>query len=348
MKKIVINGKFLAQRVAGVQRYAREVVSALDSHIQNDDVELLIPQNAREVPIFKHIKIRKSPLKASLLFEQVYLPLYTFFRRATCVNLCHVAPILNPGIVCIHDANVLTHPQWFPKKLYFWYKLVQTCCGKFSKKVLTVSDFSKAELKQCLSLSDSQIVNIGSGWQHFLRIECSANILNEKKLKPHKYYFSLGTQAQYKNMHWVYEIARRNPQDVFVMSGAFYNKVFKDADEEKPSNVLFLGYLSDFEVKTLMRDCKAFLFPSLYEGFGIPPLEAMSTGCPIVVSDIPVMHEIFETSVHYVDPYNTEINLEELLRQTVSPSEPILKKYSWEKCAQMLWKEVQSLGREND
>ena len=144
-------------------------------------------------------------------------------------------------------------------------------------------------------------------------------------------------------MHWVYEIAQKNPNEIFVLSGAFYNKVFKDNTEKKPLNVRFLGYLSDSEVKTLMRDCKAFLFPSLYEGFGIPPLEAMSTGCPVVVSDIPVMHEIFEQSVHFVDPYNTEIDLEDLLKQPLSPSEPILKKYSWEKCAQMLWNEIMSL-----
>ena len=343
MKRIVLNGKFFAQRVAGVQRYAREVVSVLDSLALEHDVEILVPKNAQNVPTFHRIRLKKAPLRASLLFEQIYLPLYVFFHHAICVNLCHVAPILNPGIVCIHDANVLTHPRWFPKKLYYWYKLVQTSCGKFAKRILTVSDFSKSELKKSLLLKDSQIVNIGSGWQHFLRIECSEKILKEKGLEPHKYYFSLGTQAQYKNMHWVYEIAKKNPKEIFVLSGAFYNKVFKDNTEKKPLNVRFLGYLSDSEVKTLMRDCKAFLFPSLYEGFGIPPLEAMSTGCPVVVSDIPVMHEIFEQSVHFIDPNNAEVDLEDLLRQPLSPSEPILKKYSWEKCARMLWGEILSL-----
>ena len=87
----------------------------------------------------------------------------------------------------------------------------------------------------------------------------------------------------------------------------------------------------------LMQNCKAFLFPSFYEGFGIPPLEAMSTGCQIVVSDIPVMHEIFGDSVHYIDPNSADIDLKELLAQPVSSTAPILEKYSWEKSAKVLF-----------
>lgn len=346
MRKIVVNGKFLAQRVTGVQRYAREVILALDPLVSGCDMELLAPKNAKDIPVLRNIKIKKAPLKASLVFEQIYLPLYVFFRRAMCLNLCHVAPIINPGMVCIHDANVLGHPQWFPKKLYLWYKLVQTCCGKFAKKVLTVSDFSKNELKHYLKLRDSRIENIGSGWQHILRVEHSRDVLEKNQLEYHRYYFSLGTQAQYKNMHWVYEIAKKHTNDVFILSGAFYSKIFKGNEEKLPPNVRFLGYLSDSEVKTLMQNCKAFLFPSLYEGFGIPPLEAMSSGCPVVVSDIPVMHEIFGNSAHYIDPNNTDVDLDELLKQSVSSSETILKKFSWEKCAKALRKEIVSVLQE--
>ena len=89
-----------------------------------------------------------------------------------------------------------------------------------------------------------------------------------------------------------------------------------------------LGYVSDEEAKTLMRDCKAFLFPSIYEGFGIPPLEAMSAGCKrIIVSDTEVMHEIFGDSVEYINIKKEEITFSE---------NDVLSTYSWEKSALQL------------
>lgn len=95
-----------------------------------------------------------------------------------------------------------------------------------------------------------------------------------------------------------------------------------------------LGYVSDEEAKTMMRDCKAFLFPTFYEGFGIPPLEAMSAGAKnIYVSDTAVMHEIFEDSVQYINPtkYNFVLKKDKIIN-----SEDILAKYSWKKSAILL------------
>ena len=92
-----------------------------------------------------------------------------------------------------------------------------------------------------------------------------------------------------------------------------------------------LGYVSDKEAKTLMRDCKAFLFPSIYEGFGIPPLEAMSAGCKrIIVSDTEVMHEIFGDSVEYIDidPINSSLD-----PGHISDVKKVLMQYSWESSA---------------
>lgn len=87
-----------------------------------------------------------------------------------------------------------------------------------------------------------------------------------------------------------------------------------------------------------MRDCKAFLFPSYYEGFGIPPMEALACGAPeVVVSDIPVMHEVCGTSAHYIDPFNySDINMDAIMAQRVTAPELVLKRYSWEKSAQKL------------
>ena len=89
-----------------------------------------------------------------------------------------------------------------------------------------------------------------------------------------------------------------------------------------------IGYVTDEEAKTLMRDCKVFLFPSIYEGFGIPPLEAMSAGAKrIIVSDIPVMHEIFGESVDYID--KIEKNYLFINSYNLEERNNILKNYNW-------------------
>ena len=80
------------------------------------------------------------------------------------------------------------------------------------------------------------------------------------------------------------------------------------------------------------------MFPSLYEGFGLPPIEALSVGAKVVVADIKVMHETFEDTVIYINPYDYNIKLDEILSRNISKPDKILKKYSWRKSAENLLK----------
>ncbi len=344
MKKIVINGKFYAQRVTGVQRFAREILLELDKIATSLEIEIIVPSNAENVPELKNIKVIKTKFKKSILWEQIYLPMYIWRHKAIGVHLCHVAPIIKPDIVCIHDTNVLRNPKWFTRKVWLWYKLIGCMCAVFAKKIITISNFSKNELKDVLKVPDSKIYTICEGWQHLKKINNTDDALKKYGMKEKNFYFSLGTQAIYKNMKWVYSYATKHPNEEFAVSGSSYCKIFGKDSIEIPANVHFLGYLSDEEVKAFMRYCKAFLFPSFYEGFGIPPLEAISVGCPVIVSDIPVMHEIFGNSVHYIDPNNIDVDLEKILSMSVTPATPILKKYSWEKGAEMLKKLIEEIA----
>jgi glycosyltransferase involved in cell wall biosynthesis len=83
-----------------------------------------------------------------------------------------------------------------------------------------------------------------------------------------------------------------------------------------------------------MSGCCAFLFPTLYEGFGLPPLEAISYGTRVVVSDTPCMHEVYEDVAYYVDPHKPDIDLEALLIESVGDPQRILDKYRWQKSAE--------------
>ena len=336
MSKFLVNGKFFAQRTTGVQRFARELLNALDPIISKDDLLVAIPLDAIDVPEYKNIKKLYVNTHASVFWDQVKIPLLSKKYGIPALHLCHIAPILKPDYVIIHDANVEVNPQWFTKKLVLWYTLIHWACAKWAKKIFTISDFSKKELEKVYKIPQSRIANVGNGWQHIEKIKADEKILQKCGLSRKKFYFSLGTKAPHKNLKWVFDYARKHPMETFAISGSTYNRIYGKVDTHVPSNVRFLGYLSDSEIKFLMQNCKAFLFPSFYEGFGIPPLEALSTGCPVVCSDIPVMREIFGRSVRYIDPHNTNIDLDDLLNESVSSIAPVLERYSWEKSARKL------------
>ena len=92
-----------------------------------------------------------------------------------------------------------------------------------------------------------------------------------------------------------------------------------------------------------MTNCKAFIHPAIYEGFGIPPLEAMSCGAPLIISTATCLPEIYENSVHYIDPFDYNINLDNLLSQKIESPDVILKKFNWKQEADKLYRLLQSL-----
>lgn len=130
------------------------------------------------------------------------------------------------------------------------------------------------------------------------------------------------------------------------LAGSINKTVFADGlGFECPKNMKLLGYVSDEEAKTLMRDCKAFLFPTFYEGFGIPPLEAISAGCKcIVVSDTPVMHEVFGDSVKYINIAEYQLSNINMCDSNQRAIEEVLENYSWKKSAQKLLTCLERIG----
>ena len=161
------------------------------------------------------------------------------------------------------------------------------------------------------------------------------SILKKYGLERKKYFYALSSLSPNKNFKWILEEARQNPKETFVISGMKI-ELFSDADlGDKPDNVIFTGYIRDEQVKALLSECKTFLFPTWYEGFGIPPLEALSCGTKITVSDIPVMHEIYGNCANYIDPHTATYRGEELLGRN-DHYEKILAKYSWKKTAAVI------------
>lgn len=367
MKKIIINGRFLVHRITGVERYAHEILRELDKLIgikrdnKSPEFVLAIPPECDNAPDYQNIKVVKIGRLSNRAWEHVSYPRYVRKQRGIALSLCNVAPLPKPGIVCIHDAKVKAHPEYFSFAFRAWYWLLMNNQIKRADKILTVSDFSKAELVRLYKANPDKIAVIPNGWQHFEQIAFDENACEKYGLTPGKFYFTVGSLEPNKNFGWILRSANNDPNQIYAVAGGINKQVFatgvgiaangngRSANvipgnaNALPDNVKLLGYVSDEEMKTLMRDCKAFLFPSFYEGFGIPPLEALSAGAKqVVVSDTAVMHEIFGDAVCFIDPHGEGLRING--SDASVDREPgdlrryeILNKYSWEKSARKLY-----------
>ena len=164
-------------------------------------------------------------------------------------------------------------------------------------------------------------------------------------LKNKEFYFTLGSLSLRKNLKWIMEHAELYPNELFVVSGAMLKNVIPPELKKIKllKNIILAGYLSDGEVKALMQKCKAFVLPSYFEGFGLPPLEALSCRAPVIISNAASLPEIYGDCAHYIDPSTPDVDLDALLAKPVSSPAPLFEKYFLDNSAKKLYAALNSL-----
>lgn len=347
--KIYINGYFLNSSInSGVYRFSINILEALDIELLNHDsgfdVILLVP-NYIELKIhFKKIKIKKTiGIKNRYFWEQIYIPLKV--RGNFLINLANSGPIFKKNQLCvIHDALVFCFPQSYSKKFVYLMRFIYYCLFRYSRYIATVSEFSKNELFKYIKVnrrSDNVIV-LGNSAEHMYQLIGDQTILTKYNLLENNYILVVLSQRNsfYKNTKLIAEIADNLLIPIVCVGGVSY------IDFQKSKNIVMIGQVTDEALKSLYQNAKFFLMPSLYEGFGIPVLESMVNDCPVVVSDIPVFHEICKDSAMYINPLNyyeatIEINSliqdVERLNAMTHLSREIIKKYRWKYYAKSIF-----------
>ncbi len=337
-KRFLVDGRFLESMATGVDRYAFETIKELDKICGGTDISILVPDTvknaasdaAKAASGLKNIRVIYA--KRTGMWTQGIFAFYALKMRAVPVNLCNEVSVLAPdGIVCLHDTCYADCPEFFPKEETEWFLKIYGRIARKAKVILTVSEFSKERITKVLGVSPDRVVVAGNGWQHFEQITPNEYIFDRLKgVEKGQYYFTLSSANKNKNIDWVVQAAQCNPKDEFVIGGRNLERV---VEFNKYPNVHYAGAVTDDEAKALMKYCKAFLFPSWYEGFGIPPLEAMSTGAQVVISDRASLPEVFGKSAHYIQPDNPMVHFESLLNEKVEGAQAVLGKYSWAKTA---------------
>jgi glycosyltransferase involved in cell wall biosynthesis len=348
--KVYINGRFLTQSVTGVQRFAIETLLELDKVSSSKSYILLVPDN-KEIQIkLKNIVIKKTPYLKGHIWEQFILPIISI--KALLLNLCNTGPILKKKqIVVIHDVSVYGFPSSYNKKFIMWYKFIYFFL-KNSTKILTVSEFSKSEILRYLRVSEEKVSVVPEGREHIDRIKHDDSILTRNKLTEGNYILAVSSNNPNKNFQSIVSALNYLEKDEIkvVIAGGDNDKVFGNNMDDITNEVIKVGYVSDEELKSLYVHAGCFVYPSFYEGFGIPPLEAMSCGCPSIVSHTASMPEVCGDSVLYCNPYSPEdiaekinqiISDDELRTNLVKLGKKQSQKYKWKNTAEELEKYIE-------
>lgn len=310
--RLGLNGRFLSQRVTGVQRYARELVGALDAYLERNpqlagdlQVSLLAPPDSTLDLQLARIVIRRVGRLRGQLWEQLELPLHA--RGQVLLSLANTAPaFFGRQAVTIHDASVFVVPEAYSPAFRYWYRLLLPLLGRRAKCVCTTSEFSRAELVRRLGIADSKIRVVPCGHEHILATPPQRSILQRHGLGERPYVLAVSSLSRHKNLEAVYA-AIRLLQPIgcdFVLAGPLNPRVFGSGLEDAPPGIIRLGYVSDGELRALYENAACFVYPSRYEGFGLPPLEAMACGCPVIVSRAASLPEVCGDAALYVDPDN--------------------------------------------
>jgi glycosyltransferase involved in cell wall biosynthesis len=349
IKLPLINGYFLCRRVTGIERYAIEITYRLDELSKPGELAIIIPGGTTKktisVPAYKNIRvIRYAKMQTHACWQMLSLQLFLLTHRQYMIldfgNTC--LPFA-PGIIFLHDIYCEFFSDDFTSfhdkivRLYnkWQYRLI----AKRAKKIVTVSEFSKKQIAETYRIDPGRISVIYSSWNHFRMIKADYSVFEAfPALSQRQFYFSLGSLSKRKNIRWIIEYAAKHPDSCFALSGtSLPTAKIGGLDAGALGNILFLGYLDDARVKALMERCKAFVLPSYYEGFGLTPLEALSCGAKIIIANAASLPEIYGKTAHYIDPFDTNVDLDKLLQEPVESPDFILGKYSYDTAARQVY-----------
>jgi len=338
----VVNGRFLTQKPTGIQRYAFEICNQL--HALGADFYVATPQNINPDYKFEFKTVKCGSLDTHL-WEQINLPRYLKRNgNPLLVSFSGSGPLnYSNQIMTIHDVSQERHPEWFSPNFVRFYHFMYPRVAKKSHAVITVSEFSKREITETLNIPAEKIhvINCSAGHYHDnIQNNTSPTVENNER-----YLLTVSSMDPRKNFVRLVEAFKKiddKSVKLYIIGMKF--KAFNTPDLLNliNENIVLPGYIDDDVLRDKYRNALGFIYPSLYEGFGIPPLEAMTYGCPVINSDIPALRETSGDAVLYTDPFDIEdmtskMNLlvsdNDLRKSLQVKGYEQAKKYSWEKSA---------------
>jgi glycosyltransferase involved in cell wall biosynthesis len=308
---LAINGRFLARPISGVERYARELIQALDGVLMRAkcsafrSVTIWVPPSvpADALPSgLQFVRIERAGRLAGHPWEQLELP--RIARDAVLISLTNSAPLLHPRqVVAIHDAAIVQYPGDFKWSYRAWYRGLYAGLRRTPARFISVSSFAAREVARHFRIAGDRITVIHNAAEHFHSLKPDRSVLDRLRLRERGYILAVGGRSRRKNLTVIERaLAGFDACPTLVVAGGGTSRAFAASNAAPASNSIFLDHVSDAAIKGLYEGALCLVFPSRYEGFGLPPLEAMACGCPVIASHAASMPEVCGDAALYCDP----------------------------------------------
>lgn len=352
---IVVNARFLTQKLTGVQRFSIELSVRLKK-VFKDEIMFVSPYGVVHKDIAKELDAEILGSHVGHLWEQLDLPKY-LHSIGTPLLICfgNTAPVLYPNkISTLHDVTFLKYSNTYSWKFRLFYRILIPMVLRTSRKVLTVSGFSKEEIRSVYGLAGEKVTVIYNAVS-------SMFCLLKEKLTDEIYLLAVSSLKENKNFEMVisaYQTAKLSVHNLklYIIGdlsessfGANVNLIKKI---ETDSDIKLLGRISDAELVRYYNNALAFIFPSFYEGFGIPVLEAQACGCPVVASNSSSLPEVLADSALLCEPNDQRAFADAIIRLSVDKrlSSHLIEKglknlerFSWNKSAHDVMEVIKSM-----
>ena len=258
-----------------------------------------------------------------------------------------------PQLTVIHDINFVHFPEFMPKRYAKYWNERTSEFVKLSTRLATVSEFSRSDISRTFNVPKSSIDVLCNGIDHtFVPIEeHKKQVIRDRFSQGKKYFLFVGALHPRKNVHRVVEAFNQAVQDgvnssLIIAGNKFWHYPELDAALAKidnRTNIRFLGHVHTVDLPLLMSAAEGLICPSLYEGFGIPLIEAEACSVPVVASRGTVMEEVSNGSAFFVNPIEVSEIAEAIVKIEQGQRNSIMHEhsYTWDKAAELLWVSIQ-------
>lgn len=358
--KIGIDARFVSNG-SGLGRYAYKLIEHVLKLDKKNYYYLIVYRDEGKILDFKYgnYEIREVDFKHYSFGEQ--MGFLQYINRLNC-DLVHFANFNHPiwyrkkFVVTIHDLTLLFFPGRVRRKwIAEWgYKMVMNSAVRNSRKVIAITEFTKRDILKYLNADENKVRVIYEAADERIKKEENTKLIDKIKGKYHitkPYFLYVGQWRVHKNLVRLieaFDILKSKDIDAQLLLVGKEDPRYPEVKQKingsmNKDDVIVTGYVPDADMSALYSGSIAFVFPTLYEGIGLPPLEAMNCGLPVISSDASCMPEVLQDAVLYFDPYDPKeiaaamekVASDEKLRfDLIKRGYNQVNKYSWKKMAE--------------
>lgn len=346
---IYVNARFLTQNITGVQRYALEISRELKR--LSPAVRFVAPRDLLHPELAAELGVEKIGRRSGHLWEQLDLPAH--LRRQgspLLINLANTAPLLYRNkLTTLHDIAFERYPQNFSWQFRLAYQLATPRLLRGSRRVLTVSHFSKSEICAIYGTPGHKVEVVPNAVSAAFRAQAST--------PERPYLLAVSSLNQQKNFHGLidaFSLLEQDSHELYIVGALNSNFADPGLLQRIAANprIRMLGRVTDEQLIELYSAASAFVYPSFYEGFGLPPLEAQACGCPVLVSNAASLPEVCADSALYCSPHDIQDIARQMARLIADPQlagelrtkgHHNIQRYSWANSASRLLQVTQEL-----